>query len=161
MASASLAGRVDTVLRDSLRARGVDLYPLDSLAWLKSRQEWPAGEKTPSNVARLKALTKRSTVGWVRIDMPDPEFRRIVWFPVWAKREWILRGEVFRSSGDSGSVVERFSLRQEMSLGFVGAWGAEQFPPSSADVRRALDRMLPAVSARIAAFLAVPDSAGP
>jgi hypothetical protein len=158
LAAPSLAGRVDSVLRDSLRARGADLYPLDSLVRLQGRLEWPTGEKTPSTVARLKALTKRTTVGWVRIDMPDPEFKRIAWFPVWARREWVLRGEVYRSSGDSGSAVERFSIRQEMSLGFVGTWGAEQFPPTSADVRKALDVLLPEVVSRIAGFLAVPDA---
>ncbi len=155
-----LAGRVDSVLRDSLRARGVDLYPLDSLGRLQARGEWPSGEKTPSAVARLKGLTKRSSVGWVRIDMPDPEFHRIPWFPVWAKREWVLRGEVYRVIGDSTPQVERFSLRQELSLGFVGTWGASQFPPSSADVRKALDALLPEVAARLTTFLAVPDSAG-
>jgi hypothetical protein len=161
LAAPSLAGRVDSVLRDSLRARGVDLYPLDSLALLQARLEWPTGEKTPSNVARLKALTKRSMVGWVRIDMPDPEFKRLKWVPIKAKREWVLRGEVYRSSGDSGSAVERFSIRQEMSLGFVGTWDADQFPPTSADVRKALDVLLPEVASRIVGFLAVPEASKP
>lgn len=157
MAGANLVGRVDSVLRDTLRARGVDLYPLDSLALLQARKEWPLGEKTAANATRLKALTKRSLVGWVRIDMPNPEFRRLKWFPLWAKREWVLRGEVYRSSGDTGLQVERFSIRQELPLGFVGTWGADQFPPSSADVRKAIGGLLPEVATRIAAFLDVAE----
>lgn len=155
LAKPSLAGRVDSVLRDSLRGRGADLFPLDSLQLLRDRQEWPVGELTASNVARMKALTGRTSVGWVRIEMPDPEFHRVAWFPVWAKREWTIRGEIFRSSADTGVSVERFSIRQEMSLGFVGTWGADQFPPSSADFRKALDALLPDVASRVAGFLAV------
>jgi hypothetical protein len=48
-----------------------------------------------------------------------------------------------------------------MSLGFVGTWDADQFPPSSADVRKALDVLLPEVASRIVGFLAVPDAPKP
>jgi hypothetical protein len=153
LAAPSLAGRLDSVFRDSLRARGVDLFPLDSLARLRERGEWPTGEKTPSNLAKLKTLTKREVVGWVRVDMPNPDFRRYKWFPLWASREWVIRGEVFKS-GAGAPEVDRFSFRKETSLGFVGTWGAEQFPPSSADVRKALDVLSPEVASRVATFLA-------
>ncbi|MEK7392014.1 MAG: hypothetical protein AAB214_05545, partial [Fibrobacterota bacterium] len=112
LAAPSLAGRLDSVFRDSLRSRGVDLFPLDSLARLRERGEWPTGEKTPSNLVKLKVLTKREVVGWVRVDMPNPDFRRYKWFPLWANREWVIRGEVFKS-GPGAPEVDRFSFRKE------------------------------------------------
>lgn len=155
LAAPSLSGRLDSVFRDSLRARGVDLFPLDSLARLQGRGEWASTEKTPAAIAKLKILTKRDRIGWVRVDMPDPEFRRLKWFPIWAKREWVLRGEVFRST-EGVPEVERFSIRRELPLGFVGTWGAAQYPPSSADVRQALDQLSQDVAARVAEFLTAP-----
>ena len=153
LAAPSLSARLDSLFRDSLRARGVDLFSLDSLRRLQVRGEWPAGEKSPANLAKMKALSKRATIGWVRVDLPNPEFKRMKWFPLWAKREWVLRGEIFRSSGEGLPAVERFSLRQELPLGFVGTWDADQFPPSSADVRKALDVLSAEAAGRIANFL--------
>lgn len=153
LAAPSLAGRLDTVFRDSLRARGVDLYPLDSLARLRERGDWPTGEKTPAVLTKLKALTKRNLVGWVRVDMPNPEFRRYKWFPLWASREWVIRGEVFKSGAGPIPEVDRFSFRKELSLGFVGTWDVDQFPPTSTDVRKALDELAPEVASRVATFL--------
>ena len=155
LAAPSLSGRLDSVFRDSLRARGADLFPLDSFRRLQDRGEWTVSEKTAAAVAKLKTLTKRDRIGWVRVDMPNPEFRRMKWFPIWAKREWVLRGEVFRST-DSTPEVERFSIRRELPLGFVGTWGAAQYPPSSADVRQALDLLSQDLAARVAGFLTAP-----
>lgn len=160
LAGPSLSGRLDSIFRDSLRARGVDLYPLDSLARLQSRGEWPTGEKTTSNLAKLKALTKKERIGWVRVDMPNPEFRRFKWFPLWAHREWVLRGEIFRSTEEAPE-VERFSIRRELSLGFVGTWDGDQFPPSSSDVRAALEILAPDVATRVAAFLTAAPGTSP
>jgi hypothetical protein len=140
------------MFRDTLRARGADLYPLDSLTRLRERGEWPTGEKTPANLTKLKTLTKRNLVCWVRVDMPNPEFKRYKWFPLWASREWVIRGEVFKS-GASAPEVDRFSFRKELSLGFVGTWEADQFPPTSSDVRKALDLLAPDVASRVATFL--------
>lgn len=157
LAAPSLSGRLDTVFRDSLRARGVDLFPLDSLRRLQDRGEWAASEKTPAAIAKLKALTKRDRIGWVRVDMPNPEFRRVKWFPIWAKREWVLRGEVFRST-EGAPEVERFSIRRELPLGFVGTWGADQYPPTSSDVRQALDALSQDVARRVSEFLTAPPA---
>lgn len=157
LAVPSLSGRLDSVFRDSLRARGVDLFPLDSFRRLQERGEWTVSEKTLAAVAKLKTLTKRDRIGWVRVDMPNPEFRRMKWFPIWAKREWVLRGEVFRST-EGAPEVERFSIRRELPLGFVGTWGAEQYPPSSSDVRQALDVLSQDVASRVVGFLTAPPA---
>lgn len=157
LAAPSLSGRLDSVFRDSLRARGVDLFPLDSFRRLQERGEWTVSEKTMAAVAKLKTLTKRDRIGWVRVDMPNPEFRRMKWFPIWAKREWVLRGEVFRST-EGAPEVERFSIRRELPLGFVGTWGAEQYPPSSSDVRQALDVLSQDVASRVVGFLTAPPA---
>ncbi len=153
IAAPSLSGRLDSVFRDSLRARNADLFPLDSLARLQGRQEWPVGEKSPSNLAKLKKLTSRNTIGWVRVDMPNPEFHRWKWFPLLAYREWVLRGEVYRANSDSGLAVDRFSIRKQISLGFVGTWGEEEFPPSSVDVRKAIDELSVEAASRVVQFL--------
>ncbi len=157
LAAPALSGRLDSVFRDSLRARGIDLFPLDSLRRLQDRNEWPTSEKTSATVAKLKVLTKRDRIGWVRVDMPNPEFRRLKWFPIWARREWVLRGEVFRST-EGAPEVERFSIRRELPLGFVGTWGADQHPPSSSDVRQALDVLSQDVASRVATFLTAPSA---
>lgn len=157
LAVPSLSGRLDSVFRDSLRARGVDLFPLDSFRRLQERGEWTVSEKTLAAVTKLKTLTKRDRIGWVRVDMPNPEFRRMKWFPIWAKREWVLRGEVFRST-EGAPEVERFSIRRELPLGFVGTWGAEQYPPSSSDVRQALDVLSQDVASRVVGFLTAPPA---
>ena len=89
--------------------------------------------------------------------MPNPEFRRVKWFPIWAKREWVLRGEVFRST-EGAPEVERFSIRRELPLGFVGTWGADQYPPTSSDVRQALDALSQDVARRVSEFLTAPPA---
>ena len=135
--SALVAGRIDSVLRDSLRARPVDLFPVDSLSRLKERGEWVPGERSLAQVPRILAATHRQAMGWVRMDPLESRFTRS-WL-LWARRGWILRGEAFRASAGEGIVSRRISREIELPLGFVGSDGGEKYPPSSADQREALD----------------------
>jgi len=148
----TVSGRLDSVLRDSLRARSVDLYPLDSLRWLEKRGDWSPGERTPEVVARILSGTHRPAAGWVRIDALEGTFHRIPWWHFWAKRSWVLRGEAFRATAD-GIVSERISDQVDLPLGFVGTTEAETHPASSAEYRQALDTLSRDLAAQAVPFL--------
>jgi hypothetical protein len=137
---ATVTGRVDQVLRDSLRARTVVLFPLDSLRILEERRDWSPGERTQANVARILSNTHRGAMGWVRVDPLENRFHRIPWWYFWAKRLWTLRGEVFRASPEA-TVSERVSVQIDLPLGFVGTDAEDTYPASSAEFRTALDSL--------------------
>ena len=138
--SALVAGRIDSVLRDSLRARPADLFPLDSLRRLEDRGEWTPGERTTATVGKILSLTHRPVVGWARMDPLEARFFRIPWWYFWAKRSWSLRGEVFRATGE-GIASLRIEQEIQVPLGFVGTSDGDKYPPSSADQKEALDSL--------------------
>jgi len=149
---ATITGRLDEVLRDSLRARAVILFPLDSLRILEDRREWSPGERTQSNVAGILSSTHRSAMGWVRVDPLENRFHRIPWWYFWAKRLWILRGEVYRATAEA-IVSERISVEVDLPLGFVGTDGDDTYPASSADFRTALDTLSRGFAAKAMPYL--------
>ena len=149
---ATVTGRVDKVLRDSLRARSVVLFPLDSLSILEDRREWSAGERTQANVARILSSTHRGAMGWVRVDPVASEFHRIPWWYFWAKRRWTLRGEVFRATTEA-TVSERISVETDLPLGFVGTDGENTYPASSSDFKSALDSLSREFASRAMPYL--------
>ena len=150
--SATVTGRLDQVLRDSLRARAVALFPLDSLRTVQERGEWSPGERTQANVVRILSSTHRSAMGWVRVDPLESRFHRIPWLYFWAKRSWVLRGEVFRATSEV-LVSERISVEIDLPLGFVGTNEAETYPPSSAEFRAALDSLSSEFATKSVPFL--------
>ena len=149
---ATVTGRVDQVLRDSLRARAVVLFPLDSLRILEDRREWSPGERSQANVSRILSSAHRDSMGWVRLDPLESRFHRVPWWYFWAKRLWILRGEVFRAN-DKTMVSERVSVEVDQPLGFVGTDADEAYPPSSAEFRTALDTLSRGFAAKAMPFL--------
>jgi hypothetical protein len=107
---------------------------------LEDRREWSPGERTQSNVSRILSNTHRGSMGWVRLDPLESRFHRIPWWYFWAKRLWILRGEVFRATTEA-TVSNRISVEVDMPLGFVGTNEEDTYPPSSAESRTALDTL--------------------
>jgi len=154
--SALVAGRIDSILRDSLRARPADLFPLDSLRRLEERGEWSPGERPTATVGRILSLTHRPTVGWVRMDPLESRFFRIPWWYFWAKRSWTLRGIVFRATS-AGIASLRIEQEIQVPLGFVGTSDAEKYPPSSSDQKQALDTLAGLWAARAVPFLISPS----
>lgn len=153
--SALVAGRIDSILRDSLRARPVDLFPLDSLGRLQDRGEWSLGERSPSTVGKILSLTHRPVVGWARMDPLESRFFRIPWWYFWAKRNWTLRGEVFRATAEG---ITSLRIEQEIvvPLGFVGTSDGDKYPPSSSDQKQALDTLARLWTARAVPYLMAP-----
>ena len=151
-----VVGRMDSVLRDSLRARSVNLYPLDSLDRLRQRGEWTEGERTGSGVASLLSLTHRQALAWVRMDPLESRFFRIPWWYFWAKRSWTLRGEAFHATAE-GIVSQRISQEIVVPLGFVGTDDPDKYPPSSADQKQALDTLSGLWAAQALPFLVGPQ----
>jgi hypothetical protein len=149
---ATVTGRVDQVIRDSLRARAIVLFPLDSLRILEERGEWSPGARTQSGVSRILSSTHRGAMGWLRVDPLESNFHRIPWWYFWAKRAWILRGEVFRATPEA-IVSERVSAEVDLPLGFVGTNEEETYPPSSAEFRVALDTLSRGFAAKAMPFL--------
>ena len=149
---ATVTGRMDQVLRDSLRARAVVLFPLDSLRILEDGREWSPGEHTQANVARILSSTHRGAMGWVRVDPLENRFQRISWWYFWAKRVWILRGEVFRATPEA-IVSERLVVEADLPLGFVGTDSEDAYPASSTEFRMALDTLSRGFAARAMPFL--------
>lgn len=154
--SALVAGRIDSVLRDSLRARPADLFPIDSLRRLQDRGEWSPGERTTATVGKILSLTHRPVVGWARMDPLETRFFRIPWWYFWAKRSWTLRGEVFRATAE-GITSLRISEEIVVPLGFVGTSDGDKYPPSSADQQHALDTLSGLWTARAVPFLIAPS----
>jgi len=149
---ATVTGRVDQVLRDSLRARNVVLFPLDSLRILEDRKEWSPSERTRSNISRILSSTHRDAMGWVRMDPLASSFHRIPWWYFWAKRLWVLRGDVFRATTEA-TVSERDSVELDQPLGFVGTDDGDSYPPSSVEFRSALDTLSRRFTAKAMPFL--------
>ena len=149
---ATVTGRVDQVLRDSLRARTVVLFPLDSLRILDERREWAPGERTQANVARILSTTHRTAMGWARLDPLESKFHRIPWWYFWAKRLWTLRGEVFRATAEA-TVSERILVQIDLPLGFVGTDAEDTYPASSAEFRAALDSLSRGFASKAMPFL--------
>lgn len=147
---ATVVGRLDAVLRDSLRARPVSLFPLDSLDRLRDRGEWSPGERTASTTAALLATTHRQAIGWARLDPLEERFSRS-WL-LWADRQWALSGEVFRATS-AGTTTRRIRVEMTESLGFVGADDASRYPASSADRSRALESLAGMWAAAAVPFL--------
>lgn len=148
---ATVTGRVDHVLRDSLRARAVVLFPLDSLRILEERGEWTPGERTQVNVARILSVTHRSSMGWVRVDPLGSSFHRTSMY-FWAKRLWTLRGEVFHATREA-ITSQRVFAEVDLPLGFVGTDAEETHPPSSEEFRTALDTLSRKLATKAMPFL--------
>lgn len=149
---ATVASRVDQVLRDSLRARAAILFPLDSLRILEERREWSPGERTQADVVRILSSTHRGVMGWARVDPLESRFHRIPWWYFWARRLWILRGEIFRATPEA-ITSQRVSVEVDLPLGFVGTDAEETYPPSSAEFRSALDTLSGELAAKAMPYL--------
>lgn len=143
----SVCAKLDSVFRDSLRARALDLFPADSLDALRGEP----GERTPAVVSRILARTGRAAMGWIRVDPLVSDYHR-TWLIFWAERTWILRGEAFRATAE-GIVSQRFEAVVELPQGFVGTTSSQTHPATSQEFGVALDSLSRRVAARVVPVL--------
>jgi hypothetical protein len=128
----------------------VDLFPLDSVESMHRRGVPGKGEMGPSEVSRVLAESGRTTMGWVRVDPPLSTYSR-KWSIFWAKRSWVLRGEMFRASA-SGIVAQHFQIELDVPVGFVGTTSADLHPVSSQEAMLATGALVRGAANRIVSF---------
>ena len=131
------AGRLETAIRDSLLRRNADLWPLDSLEWLKARNEWDGSQRDPQKIAALAKRTKRTTVAWVRSGAPSARFDRPWWSLLWTRRIWTLQADIYLADATGQPKTSRVSLERKVWLGFTGTNGADLWPVTDPERSRA------------------------
>jgi len=122
------AGRVNQSIRDSLAARGADLWPADSLTWLKDRNEWPGTERTPERVAALAKRTRRTTIAWAKVEAPVGTFDRPWWSVFWTRRIWTAQADIFVANAEGKARVTHLALERKTQLRFTGTNGPDLWP---------------------------------
>ena len=136
------AGRLEKAIRDSLLRRNADLWPLDSLEWLKARNEWNGSQRDPQKVAALARRTKRTTVAWVQSTAPMARFDRPLWSLLWTRRIWTLQADIYLADATGQPKTSRLSLEKKVWLGFTGTNGADLWPVTEPERSRAEADML-------------------
>lgn len=136
------AGRLETAIRDSLLRRNADLWPLDSLEWLKARDEWSGTQRDPQKIAALAKRTKRTTVAWVRSTAPSARFDRPLWTLLWTRRIWTVQADIYLADETGQSKTSRLSIEKKVWLGFTGTNGADLWPVTEPERSRAEADML-------------------
>lgn len=136
------AGRLESAIRDSLLRRNADLWPLDSLEWLKARNEWNGSQRDPQKIAALAKRTKRTAVAWVRSTAPAARFDRPLWSLLWTRRIWTLQADIFLADATGQPKTTRLSLEKKVWLGFTGTNGADLWPVTEPERSRAEADML-------------------
>lgn len=136
------AGRVEVAIRDSLLRRNADLWPLDSLEWLKARNEWNGSQRDPQKIAVLAKRTKRTTVAWVKSAAPVATFDRPWWSLLWTRRIWTLQADIYLADATGQPKTSRLSLEKKVWLGFTGTNGADLWPVTEPERSRAEAELL-------------------
>lgn len=136
------AGRLETAIRDSLLRRNADLWPLDSLEWLKARNEWNGSQRDPQKIAALARRTKRTTVAWVQSTAPMARFDRPFWSLLWTRRIWTLQADIYLADATGQPKTSRLTLEKKVWLGFTGTNGADLWPVTEPERSRAEADML-------------------
>lgn len=131
------AGRVEVAIRDSLLRRNADLWPLDSLEWLKARNEWSGSQRDPQKIAALAKRTRRTTVAWVRSAAPEARFDRPWWSLLWTRRIWTLQADIYLADATGQPKTSRVALEKRVWLGFTGTNGADLWPVTEPERMRA------------------------
>lgn len=144
------AGRLESAIRDSLLRRNADLWPLDSLEWLKSRGEWNGSARDPQKIAALAKRTKRTMVAWVRSTAPSARFDRPLWTLLWTRRIWTLQADIYLADATGQPKTSRLSIEKKVWLGFTGTNGADLWPVTEPERSRAEAQILAELAGRAA-----------
>lgn len=152
--SPAWAGRVDSSVRDSLRARGADLWAAESLAYLKDRNEWPGPERTAQQIGLLAKRTKRNTIAWARSNSPEGRFQRPWWSVLWTRRVWTAQADVFVADATGKVTVSKVSVTRKIWLGFTGTNGADLWPVTEPERSKAEALVLAELTGKVVAILA-------
>lgn len=122
------SGRLDASIRDSLRARGADLWASDSLALLKDRNEWPGSDRTAATIGWLAKRTKRTAIAWAKANTPEGRFQRPWWSILWTRRVWTAEADILVSDATGKPKTTRVAVERKIWIGFTGSNGADLWP---------------------------------
>lgn len=142
------AGRVEQAIRDSLVARDADLWPIDSLSYLKARNEWKGAQRDAQSIAALAKRTKRTTVAWAKVESPVGTFQRPWWSLLWTRRVWTAQADIFVADATGKPRVTRLALERKVWLGFTGTNGADLWPITEPEKSQAELAMLRELAGR-------------
>lgn len=152
--SPAWAERVEASVRDSLRARGADLWAAESLVFLKERNEWPGPERTTQQISFLAKRTKRTVVAWAKSNTPEGRFQRPWWSVLWTRRVWTAQADVFVADATGKITVSKASVTRRIWLGFTGTNGADLWPVTEPERSKAEALVLAELTSKVAAILA-------
>ncbi|MCB9496518.1 MAG: hypothetical protein H6686_06485 [Fibrobacteria bacterium] len=143
---------METAVRDSLSARGADLWPMDSLRRLKARNEWSA-EHSPASVAELSRRTGKPLVAWMAAQAPQGRFERPWWSLFWTRRHWTSAATLYLADASGTPRTVLLSVERRDWLGFTGTNRGELWPITEPERSRAEALLLAELAGKAATAL--------